>query len=117
MKLLYTLIFTLMIGVGAQAAGPLSDSPGSPPFLEVYTVSPNPVTGGFVTVTFKAIDDRQALQIRVFNLIGQEMYKEDVTPVGGEQRMRLDLSAYPKGIYMIEMSDGTNTRIKRVSVI
>lgn len=117
MKLLYTLLLTLMIAVGAQAAGPFADQPGSAPFLEVYTVSPNPATGGFVTVTFKAIDDQKPLQIRVSNLIGQEMYREEVTPVGGEQKMRLDLSSYPKGIYMIEMTDGANSRIKRVSVI
>ena len=104
----------LTLSVFARPSGYVDDL-GSP-FLKEFTVYPNP-TSGAVTITIETLSETSDLQMKVYSLIGQEMYSESFTPFNGTKKFTLDLTRFPKGIYMVEISDGEKSRMKRVSVI
>jgi hypothetical protein len=117
MKKFLPIILFILIAVStiARPSGFAADM-GSP-FLKEFAVYPNP-TSGALTVTLETLNgDAPEMKIKVFSLIGQEMLSETISPFSGVKRMTLDLGKLPKGIYMIEVSDGEKSRIKRVSVI
>ena len=70
-----------------------------------------------MTVTLEAFSETAELELKVYSLIGQEMHKETISPFNGVKKFQLDLAKFPKGIYMVEISEGEKSRIKRVSVI
>lgn len=116
-KLFYILPF-LFLSAGAFAHLP-SVTVGdvyATTFLKEFTVYPNP-TSGALTLTMETFGETQTLQLKVYSLIGQEMYSEAISPFSGYKQVSLDLSKFPKGIYLVEVSNGEKTRMKRVSVI
>jgi hypothetical protein len=84
--------------------------------LKDFSVYPNP-TSGALTLTMETFGETQTLQLKVYSLIGQEMYSEAVSPFSGYKQITLDLSKFPKGIYMVEVSNGEKSRSKRVCLI
>ncbi len=120
MKALFTFILFSALSLGLVAGGfdggATEDFAGTEPFLKEYTVYPNPTTGA-VTVTLKATDITQELEFKVYNLLGQEMHAETLAPYNGIRQIDFDLSKFPKGIYMMEISNGKESRIKRISLI
>ena len=106
---------TLMtLSVFAKPSGYLDDL-GSP-FLKEFTVYPNP-TNGAVSITLETLTETADLQLKVYSLIGQEVHTESISAFNGVKRFSLDLTRFPKGIYMVEISDGERSRMKRISVI
>ncbi|MEM1000387.1 MAG: T9SS type A sorting domain-containing protein [Bacteroidota bacterium] len=118
MKKFLPLLLMMLLSVSAFAytPGALSDQEIGTPFLKEFSVYPNPTTG-MLTLTLETIDENRPLEMKVYSLIGQEMYTQTITPFSGLQKMQLDLTKFPKGIYMVEISNGDKSRIKRVSVI
>jgi hypothetical protein len=116
-KLLFILPF-LFLSLGASAHLPSSatDEVYANTFLKEFAVYPNP-TSGALTLTMETFGETQSLQLKVYSLIGQEMYTETISPFAGLKQISLDLSKFPKGIYMVEVSNGEKTKMKRVSVI
>ena len=113
-KFLYISLF-MFLGMSLFAHSPATDDLGQS-FLKEFTVYPNPTTGN-ITLTLDAIDESRPLTLKVYSLIGQEMHTETILPFNGVKKKQLDLSRFPKGIYMLEISNGDKSRIKRVSVI
>lgn len=118
-KLLYILPFLFL------AQGMLAERPGSVPdetfaatpiFLKEFTVFPNPTTGQ-LTLTMETFGETMGLHLKVYSLIGQEMISETISPFAGTKQVSLDLTKLPKGIYMVEVSNGDRFKSKRVSVI
>ena len=72
--------------------------------LEVY---PNPSRDVF-NITFSS-DKIQDLGIRILNLVGAEVYREDKQQFIGEYTKQINLNKYGKGIYFLEIE--TNTGI------
>lgn len=85
-------------------------------FLKEFSVYPNPTTGA-LSLTIETFGETQNLQLKVYSLIGQEMYNQKLSPFSGVKQVSLDLSQFPKGIYMVEVSNGEKSKMKRVSVI
>jgi hypothetical protein len=71
--------------------------------LEIY---PNPSRDIF-NVSFTSVD-KQDLRVRILNIIGEELINKNLEQFVGEYTKQINLSAYPKGIYFleIEMDDG-----------
>lgn len=116
MKVLLTILFSSIFALSAFAYQPAAGEMVSP-LLKEFTVYPNP-TSGQLTLTLETMEEVNGpLTLKVYSLIGQEMMKENIMPFDGVKQMRLDLSSLPKGLYMIEISNGDKSRIKRVSVI
>lgn len=118
-KLLYILPFLFLAqGLLASQTGLEPDEvyAAQPTFLKEFTVYPNP-TSGQLTLTMETFGESMSLQLKVYSLIGQEMYSETISPFAGSKQISLDLSKFPKGIYMVEVSNGDRFKSKRVSVI
>ena len=116
-NLLYIFTF-LLLSVSAFAHLPTSatEEVYSNPLLKDFTVYPNPTTGA-LTLTMETWGETQTLQLKVYSLIGQEMYSEALSPFAGTKQISLDLSKFPKGFYTVEVTNGEKTKMKRVSVI
>jgi Secretion system C-terminal sorting domain len=116
-KLLYILPF-MFLTASAFAHLPTSatEEVYANPLLKEFSVYPNP-TSGALTLSMETFGETQSLQLKVYSLIGQEMYSEAISPFSGYKQISLDLSKFPKGIYMIEVTNGEKSRLKRVSVI
>ena len=64
-------------------------------------VFPNPSKDLFnITFTSKTIQD---LRVRVLNLVGEEIVKEDLKQFIGEYAKQIDLTSNSKGIYFLEI--------------
>ena len=77
--------------------------------LDVY---PNPSTGVFnISFSSDKIDD---LNIRILNLIGSQLYKENKQQFVGEYTNEIILDNYAKGIYFLEIETSKEIIIKKV---
>ncbi len=116
-KLLFILPF-MFLTVSAFAHLPMSATEAvyGNPLLKEFSVFPNP-TSGALTLTMETFGETQTLQLKVYSLIGQEMYSESISPFSGYKQVSLDLSRFPKGFYTVEVSNGEKIRSKRISVI
>jgi hypothetical protein len=118
MRRLLAIFSFVLLSAGAYAHLPAvtSEEAAAPTFLKEFSVFPNP-TSGALTLTIETFGETQALQLKVYSLIGQEMYSEAISPFSGYKQVSLDLTKFPKGIYMVEVSNGDKSKMKRVSVI
>ena len=66
--------------------------------LEVY---PNPSRDIF-NISFTS-DEVQDFTLRVVNLLGEEIIKEDMQQFVGEYVISLDLSQFDKGVYLLDL--------------
>ncbi len=116
MRVLLAIFFTTILSPSAFAFSPSSVEEYATPFLKEFTIYPNP-TSGAITLTLETMEAvNQPMELKVYSLIGQEMMKETINPFSGVKKVQLDLSQLPKGLYMVEVSSGDKSRIKRVSV-
>lgn len=116
MRFVYAILLSTILSLSAFASQPADADFMGQPFLKEFAVYPNPSSGA-ITLTIETFEAESALQLKVYSLIGQEMMKETLSPFEGAKQMRLDLTHLPKGIYMVEISNGEKSRIKRISII
>lgn len=77
-----------------------------------FTVYPNPTNGKF---KLRAdIDLSQDAQLQVFNLLGESML--NVNHFNTQNETEIDLSAAPRGIYFVQITDGANKYSKKIVV-
>ncbi|MCD6064344.1 MAG: hypothetical protein K0R82_2255 [Flavipsychrobacter sp.] len=67
----------------------------------IITLSPNPFTNSF-TINLQG----KASKLAVFNMAGQQVYNADVK---GRDKMEVDMSAYPAGVYHYRVTLTDNT--------
>jgi Secretion system C-terminal sorting domain len=116
-KVLFIVSFLLAsMGGYAKLPSSVSDEVYAPPFLKEFNIYPNP-TSGLLTLTMETFGETQSLEMKVYSLIGQEMYHESISPFAGFRQISVDLGKFPKGIYMLEISNGEKSKSKRISVI
>jgi hypothetical protein len=118
MKKLLLILPFLFLTVAASAHAPASVTMEvvNNTLLKEFSVYPNPTTGS-LTLTMETFGETQTLQLKVISLIGQEVYSETLSPFSGYKQISLDLSKFPKGFYLVEVSNGEKSRLKRISVI
>ena len=56
----------------------------------------------------------QDLQVRVLNVVGEEIVKEDLQKYVGEYVKAIDLNKYSKGIYFLEIETGNGVINKKL---
>ena len=78
--------------------------------LEVY---PNPSDDIF-NISFSS-EEVQDLKIRILNVVGAEVYREDKQQFIGDYTKQISLDNYGKGIYFLEIE--TNTGIVNKKLI
>lgn len=73
------------------------------PFMDLYNlvVYPNPSTGTFkLALDMEGTED---LDVRVFDLSGKIIYRDEIRNPGGRLEHTIDLSGYEKGIYQLNL--------------
>ena len=113
---IFTLLITTSMGYASAPSGSVFDLVADEPFLKEFSVFPNP-SSGKLTVSFTASSSDQVVTLKVYNQIGQELQSQTLTTFNGLQNVELNLSELPKGMYMVEMSNGKTSRVKRISLI
>jgi hypothetical protein len=77
--------------------------------LDVY---PNPSKDVF-NISFNS-DEIQDLTIRILNVMGAEVYREDKQEFVGEYIKQVSLGYYGKGIYFLEIQTGDDIINKKI---
>lgn len=67
---------------------------------------PNPATGKFI------IDSKNLSSMEIFNLSGEKIYS--VPEIQNADQYEIDLSGYPKGIYLVKIVEGKNVVSKKI---
>jgi hypothetical protein len=110
MKLFCTILLTLAL-IPVFATEPV---PAGFAQVQVY---PNPSSNGRFSLELAQIPQGEQMEIRVFNLIGNEVYMRGVAAGASVHQQQLDLSALPKGVYMLEIRQGSQKQTRRLSYI
>ncbi|MBB6609898.1 T9SS type A sorting domain-containing protein [Pontibacter sp. Tf4] len=81
-----------------------------------FTIYPNPSNGVF-TVSLANSNARHA-ELRIMNVIGNEIYHEVITREGGQLAATIDLSRYSKakGLYYVKLETDNFSVVRRVIV-
>jgi hypothetical protein len=80
--------------------------------IEIY---PNPSNGIF-TLSINGLQDEE-IQIRITNVVGEEIYKTQKVNVSGNYSKEISLQNTPKGIYFVQIIDQNNNAVNRKIVI
>lgn len=123
MKYFYALLM-LLFGItspGLATTGvPVPDESTQPSherLLEDLRVYPNPSTTGRFQIRFSTLDLEAKLVIRVRNLIGGTVYEQVLVAHHGLYEGTINLRSVPKGIYMLEVSNGEKKITRRLSFL
>lgn len=105
----------MMSIVAASSFG--GGSPVTTTHIYDMKVFPNPTTNGKITISFNVINHNGNVTVKLYNLIGREVFVEQVSSEATEYSREIQLNEFqlPKGVYILEVSDGTQKQTKRVS--
>ncbi|MEL6654333.1 MAG: T9SS type A sorting domain-containing protein, partial [Bacteroidota bacterium] len=78
------------------------------------TAYPNPASGRLSLRYFNA--NEAGLSIRVLSSTGQTIHEQYLTENQQEGILKLNVSKWAQGIYFVQLSDGTNSKVERVMV-
>lgn len=77
-----------------------------------FDVFPNPSAGSFyITLTNNA---STRVNLRVFDLSGKMVYKENISDAGSAINRQLDLSALPRGVYTLHLNSEAGNGIQKL---
>lgn len=84
------------------------------------SVYPNP-TNGQLNISYNATTDGEYL-ISIFNIVGQVVYKQSYSNGVGLNTVRIDLSKFMQGVYMLELSfiklnNKENSSIHKINLV
>ncbi|MEZ4829395.1 MAG: T9SS type A sorting domain-containing protein [Bacteroidia bacterium] len=82
-----------------------------------FNVYPNPSTTGDFSLEVSNLSDSDVVSIKVYNLIGKEVYRYQITSNPGEYKDTIRLGSLPKGIYLLEVAMGEKKQTRRLSFI
>jgi hypothetical protein len=79
-------------------------------------VSPNPTTGE-VNVHL-LLSEINPIQIKLYDVMGKELQNNDYGRIGaGEQTLTVDLSGFPKGVYLLEAISGEEQSVEKIVLL
>ncbi len=80
----------------------------------LFSLYPNPSNGQY-QIELHGFEN-QALSLRLFNVVGQQLVEEKLPITGELQRIHnLNIETLPDGIYLLELFDGQRKWVKRIS--
>jgi hypothetical protein len=82
--------------------------------ISQFNIFPNPNAGVF-SVTFNSVE-KSDYKLSVINTLGQIVYAETLNSFSGAYSNELNLEQYGKGVFMVNIADGTNSSTRRVVV-
>lgn len=81
-----------------------------PDAIDIY---PNP-TNGFVTVRMQLLNEVDALDITLYNLTGQQIFRESFNSPERDFNQYFNLDYLPNGVYLMKLSSGQQSIMKKV---
>lgn len=102
-KILLFLFLLFTFGVTTQAGGPVADVIGDKgPIIRYY---PNPVQKVLtIEVQLEYLDEYESVEVKIVNLLGQEMIKAISMDLNGiNNEIRIDMADVPSGVYFLEV--------------
>ncbi|MBK9637008.1 MAG: T9SS type A sorting domain-containing protein [Bacteroidetes bacterium] len=78
---------------------------------EFFSISPNPSAGKFTVSSFDR--NQKTLKLEVTDLTGKIIFTEQTRSSG---LLSVDISSYPKGIYLVKIYNGEHQSIKKIIV-
>ncbi|MFH0866165.1 MAG: T9SS type A sorting domain-containing protein [Bacteroidota bacterium] len=83
------------------------DNPGVQEYSDGNSISvfPNP-TAGFINILL----DGGCNTVKVYNIVGEEIFRRQTSV----KNLNIDLSGFPAGVYMLEVSGGTVKYFKKI---
>jgi hypothetical protein len=81
--------------------------------LNAMDIFPNPSTGAF---TVLVNTETRTMTIRIYNVLGKEIFHSSETNKNGSIRQTIQLSEYPKGLYFITVTDGVAVATKSIVI-
>ena len=123
MKKLILTLFTISTVLLAQAqartgvAGPVQETEKA---LQVdqqdeeLAIYPNPSNGVF-TISVANLPAKKA-ELRIINVIGNEIYRETLTRDDGQFSKTIDLTGKAKGLYYVKLETDNYSSVRRVVV-
>jgi len=88
-------------------ADPGDNTPG-------LTIQPNPARGNLTIIISGATN--QKVQLTICDVAGKTRYSENVSVTGNNTVRQIDLSTYPKGVYMVQMLTNGHLKTKKLIV-
>ncbi len=76
-------------------------------------VSPNPSSTGIFSIQTEGCHPEQWIQFRVINVIGRTVIQRALTPTEAA-RLSLNLSQFPRGMYLVEVVQGSCKHVIRI---
>ena len=115
MKHIFTLIILLSLLLGSALAQSPSSNFGEVDLITNVSVYPNPSQTGDFSVKFEINKPQDRLQIKVYNLIGREVYRDHAAASQGQFKTSFSLQHLPKGFYMLEVTIGDKRITRRLA--
>ncbi|SNR14555.1 T9SS type A sorting domain-containing protein [Tenacibaculum jejuense] len=91
----------------------IDEGDNPPPFIESFTISPNPNSGVFET--YVKLADPSKIAIRIFNIQGELMKKREMEALLDEHQTQFNVSM-SSGMYIVVLETPKQTQVKRMIV-
>jgi len=95
-----------------QPGSPIRDGGGVS--INDLSVFPNPSIGVFY-IGFN-LEIEQNIKITISNLLGEELYYEEIEDCIGEFNKRIDLDSYNSAVYLINIESDSSISTKRLII-
>ena len=106
MKTIYTFLLIMAFGFVGYAQKPALQPPTNATETSSFSINkvyPNPVKD-FVTVELQS-EVTGTIQVSLFNILGTEVKKwETLSLYQGDQKLKLDLSQFKSGVYILKIN-------------
>lgn len=80
-----------------------------------FVVFPNPSNNGLANVLIQTTETTE-LQVNVYNALGQRVAQNNLGVVAGERSVTINTAELTAGMYVIELTDGTNKESQKLIV-
>lgn len=80
-------------------------------------VFPNPSVNGVFSLELRTHAETGIVRVRVYDLIGNELWSERYDLRTGIEQGRISIENHPKGVYLLEITNGDRKQTLRLSYI
>ncbi|MCW3083236.1 MAG: hypothetical protein JWP12_602 [Bacteroidetes bacterium] len=74
---------------------------------------PNPASG-LITVSILNVNAAEKIQLQITDMLGNEVYGQQIASAGTEFTTQVDVSAFAKGTYLMKVSTGTTVKMMKI---
>ncbi len=80
-----------------------------------FTVFPNPASNGLVYISIN-MEQKSRVDINLFDVVGRLLHRQEEQLIGGENTVLMDISAFEKGTYFIQINHDEEIGIQKLII-